>query len=79
MATQLNGVLCVPYISLKLILVYQITHYSECKAIYFSQHQLVIKDIKDPRRVSTTRFFDDITRLYGFDNFGSIISSIIFY
>jgi hypothetical protein len=51
--------------------VYQITHSGEGKTIEFSPHQVVIKDLKDPKHVLATGIVDDITRLYKFDNFGS--------
>jgi hypothetical protein len=66
-----NDVLCVPSLSCNLLLVYQITHSGEGKTIEFSPHQVVIKDLKDPKHVLATRIVDDITRLYKFDNFGS--------
>jgi hypothetical protein len=66
-----NDVLCVPSLSCNLQSVYQITHLGEGKTIEFSPHQVVIKDLKDPRHVLATGIVDDITRLYKFDNFGS--------
>jgi hypothetical protein len=51
--------------------VYQITHLGEGKTIEFSPHQVVIKDLKDPKHVLATIIVDDITKLYKFDNFGS--------
>jgi hypothetical protein len=66
-----NDVLCVPSLSCNLLSVYQITHSSEGKTIEFSPHQVVIKDLKDPKHVIATIIVDDITRLYKFDNFGS--------
>jgi hypothetical protein len=66
-----NDVLCVPSISCNLVSVYQIIHSGEGKTIEFSPHQVVIKDLKYPKHVLATRFFDDIPRLYMFDNFGS--------
>jgi hypothetical protein len=50
-----NDVLCVPSLSCNLLLVYQITHSSEGKIIEFSPHQVVIKDLKDPKHVLATR------------------------
>jgi hypothetical protein len=50
--------------------VYQITHLGKGKTIEFSPHKVVLKDLKDPKNVLTTRIVDDITRLYKFDNFG---------
>ena len=41
-----NDLLCVPSLSYKLLLVYQITHSGEGKTIEFSPHQVVIKDLK---------------------------------
>jgi hypothetical protein len=66
-----NDVLCVPSISCNRLSVYQITHLGEGKAVEFSPHQVVIKDLKDPNHVLATGIKDDITRLYKFDNFGS--------
>jgi hypothetical protein len=66
-----NDVLCVRSLSCILLSIYQITHSGEGKTIEFSPHQVVIKDLKDPKHVLTTKFFDDITKLYKFDNFGS--------
>jgi hypothetical protein len=51
--------------------VYQITHLGEGKTVEFSPHQVVIKDLKYPKHVITTRIGNDIIRLYKFDNFGS--------
>jgi hypothetical protein len=64
------NVLCAPSISYNLLLVYQITHSGEGKTIDFSPHQVVIRDIKDPKHVLATRIVDDITKLYKFGNFG---------
>jgi hypothetical protein len=73
-----NDVLCVPSLLCNLLSIYQITHSSEGKTIEFSHHQVVIKDLKDPKNVLATRIVDDITRLYKFDNFGSSSFSSIF-
>jgi hypothetical protein len=73
-----NDVLCVPSISCNLLSVYQITHSGEGKTIDFSPHQVVIKDLKDPKHVLATGIVDDITRLYKFDNFGSSTFSSVF-
>jgi hypothetical protein len=73
-----NDVLCVPNLSYKLISVYQITHLGEGKIVEFSPHQVVIKDLKDPKHVLATGIVDDITRLYKFDNFGSSSFSSVF-
>jgi hypothetical protein len=73
-----NDVLCVPGLSCNLLSVYQITHSGECKTVKFSPHQVVIKDLKDPKHVLATRIVDDITRLYKFDNFGSSDFSSVF-
>ena len=49
-----------------------ITHSGEgYKTVYFSPHQVLMKDLKDSRHVLVTGIVDDITRLYKFDNFGS--------
>jgi hypothetical protein len=73
-----NDVLCVPNLSCNLLSVYQITHSGEGKTVEFSPHQVVIKDLKDPKHVLATGIADDITRLYKFDNFGSSSSSSVF-
>jgi transposase InsO family protein len=73
-----NDVLCVPSLSCNLLSVYQITHSGEGKTIEFSPHQVVIKDLKDPKHVLATGIVDDITRLYKFDNFGSSTFSSVF-
>jgi hypothetical protein len=73
-----NDVLCVPSLSCNLLSIYQITHSSEGKTIEFSPHQVVIKDLKDPKHVLTTGIVDDITRLYKFDKFGSSSFSSVF-
>jgi hypothetical protein len=58
---------------------YHITHCSEGKIVDFSSHQVVIKDLKYPKNVLVTRSIDDITRLYKYDNFGSLyLPSILF-
>jgi hypothetical protein len=73
-----NDVLCVPSLSCNLLSVYQISHSGEGKIVEFSPHQVVIKDLKDPKHVLATRIVDDITRLYKFDNFGSSSFSSVF-
>jgi hypothetical protein len=73
-----NDVLCVPNLSCNLLSVYQITHSGECKTVDFSPHQVVIKDLKDPKHVLATGISDDITKLYKFDNFGSLAFSSVF-
>jgi hypothetical protein len=73
-----NDVLCVPNLFGKLILVYQITHLGEGKTVEFSPHQVVIKDLKDPKHVLATVIVDDINKLYKFDNFGSSSFSSVF-
>jgi hypothetical protein len=73
-----NDVLCVPNLSCNILSVYQITHSGEGKTVEFSPHQVVIKDLKDPKNVLATRIFDDITKLYKFDNFGSSAFSSAF-
>jgi hypothetical protein len=73
-----NDVLCIMSLSSNFLSVYQITHSSEGKTIYFSPHQVVIKDLKDHKHVLATRTVDDITKLYKFDNFGSSSSPSIF-
>jgi hypothetical protein len=73
-----NDVLCVPSLSSNLLSVYQITHSGEGKTIEFSPHQVVIKDLKDPKHVFATGIVDDITKLYKFDKFGSSSFSSVF-
>jgi transposase InsO family protein len=73
-----NDVLCVPSLSCNFLSVYQITHSGEGKTVEFSRHQVVIKDLKDPKHVLVTGIADDITKLYKFDNFGSSTFSLVF-
>lgn len=73
-----NDVLCVPNLSCNLLSVYQITHSGEGKIVEFSPHQVVIKDLKNPKHVLATGIVDDVTRLYRFDNFGSSTLPSIF-
>jgi hypothetical protein len=73
-----NDVLCVPNLSCNLLSVYQITHSGEGKTVEFSPHQVVIKDLKDPKHVLATGIYDDITKLYKFENFGSSAFSSVF-
>jgi hypothetical protein len=49
-----NDVLWVPSLSSNLLSIYQITHSGESKNVEFSPHQVVIKDLKDPRHVLAT-------------------------
>jgi hypothetical protein len=58
-----NDVLCVPSLSCNLLSIYQITHSGEGKTVEFSPHQVVIKDLEDPKHVLATGIADDITRL----------------
>ena len=67
---QFNDVLCVPTLSCNLLSVYQITHLGEGKTVEFSLHDVVIKDLRDPRKIFATGITDDSTRLYKFNNFG---------
>ena len=46
---QFNDVLCVPTLSCNLLFVYQITHSGEGKIVEFSPHDVVIKDLRDPK------------------------------
>ena len=46
---QFNDVLCVPTLSCNLLCVYQITHSVEGKFVEFSSHDVVIKDLRDPK------------------------------
>jgi hypothetical protein len=73
-----TDVLCVPSLSCHLLSVYQITHSGEGKTVEFSPHQVVIKDLKDPKHVLATGIVDDIIRLYKFDNFVSYSFSSVF-
>jgi hypothetical protein len=73
-----KDVLYVPSLSSNLISVYQITHLGEGKNVVFSPHQVVMKDLKDPKNVLATRIVDDTTRLYKFDNFGSSYFPLVF-
>jgi hypothetical protein len=73
-----NYVLCVLSLSCNLLSMYQITHSGEGKNVEFSPHQVIIKDLKDPKHVLTTRIVDDITGLYKFDKFGSSSFQSIF-
>jgi hypothetical protein len=41
------------------------------KTVEFLPHQVVIKDLKDPKHIVATGTANNITRLYKFDNFGS--------
>jgi hypothetical protein len=50
-----DDVLCVPSLSFNLISVYQIIHLDVGKIVEFSPHQVVIKDLKDPKHVLATR------------------------
>jgi hypothetical protein len=52
-----NDVLCVPSLSCNLLSVYQITHSGEGKTVEFSPNQVVIKDLKDPKHVLTTGYY----------------------
>jgi hypothetical protein len=74
-----NDVLCVTTLSCNLLSIYQITHSGEGQTIEFSPHQVVIKDLKDPKHVLATGIVDDITKLYKFDNFGSSYFSSFFF
>eukprot|EP00253_Pinus_taeda_P021452 PITA_21452 len=67
---QFNDVLCVPTLSSNLLSVYQITHSGEGKIVEFSPHDVVIKDLRDPKQILATGIADDSTRLYKFHNFG---------
>eukprot|EP00253_Pinus_taeda_P017505 PITA_17505 len=68
---QFNDVLCVPTLSCNLLYVYQITHSGEGKNVEFSPHDVVIKDLRDPKQILATGIADDSKRLYKFHNFGS--------
>ena len=68
---KFNDVLCVPTLSHNLLSVYQITHSGEDKTVKFSPHDVVIKNLRDPRHILATSIVDDSTRLYKFNKFGS--------
>eukprot|EP00253_Pinus_taeda_P032314 PITA_32314 len=51
---QFNDVLCVPTLSSNLLSVYQITHSGEGKIVEFSPHDVVIKDLRDPKKILAT-------------------------
>eukprot|EP00253_Pinus_taeda_P011076 PITA_11076 len=51
---QFNDVLCVPPLSSNLLSVYQITHSGEGKIVEFSPHDVVIKDLRDPKQILAT-------------------------
>ena len=59
------------YLVCNLLSIYQITHSGEGKIVEFSPHDVVIKDLKDPKHILATGISDDSKRLYKFDNFGS--------
>jgi hypothetical protein len=52
---HLDDVLCVPSLSWNLISMYQITHLDVGKIVEFSPHQVVIKDLKNPKHVLATK------------------------
>ena len=64
-------VLCVPTLPCNLLSVFQITHSGEGKTVEFSPHDVVIKDLRDPRHILAIGIVDDSIRLHKFDNFGS--------
>ena len=68
---QFNDVLCVSTLSCNLLSIYQITHSGERKIVEFSPHDVVIKDLRDPRQILAIGIADDSKRLYKFNNFGS--------
>ena len=68
---QFNDVLCVPTLSCNLLSVYEIIHSGEGKIVEFSLHDVVIKDLRDPRQILATGIADDCTRLYKINKFGS--------
>eukprot|EP00253_Pinus_taeda_P029052 PITA_29052 len=75
---QFNDVLCVPTLSCNLLSVYQITHLGEGKIVEFSPHDIVIKDLRDPRQILATGIADDSTRLYKVNKFGSSTLTLVF-
>ena len=64
--------------SCNLLSIYHITHSSEGKIVEFSPHDVVIKDLKDPKHILATSITDDSTRLYKFENFGSSCLPFVF-
>eukprot|EP00253_Pinus_taeda_P027812 PITA_27812 len=75
---QFNDVLCVPTLSSNLLFVYQINHSGEGKIVEFSPHDVVIKELKDPRQILSIGIANDSTRLYKFHNFGSSNLPLVF-
>jgi len=75
---QFNDILCVPTLSCNLLSVYQITHSGEGKTVEFSPHNVVIKDLRDPRQILATRMANDSIRLYNFNKFGSSTLPLVF-
>ena len=69
----------IPTLSCNLLSVYQITHSGEGKTVEFSPHDVVIKDLRDPRHILATGIVDDSTRFYKFENFGSSCLPSIFF
>jgi len=55
-----NDILGVPSVSCNLLLVYQITHSFEGETVEFSPHQVVIKELKDPKHILASGIVDDI-------------------
>ena len=64
--------------SCNLLYVYQITHSGEAKTVEFSPHDVVIKDLRDPRHILATGIADDSIRLYKFNKFGSSNLPLVF-
>ena len=60
---QFNDVLCVHSLCFNLPSVSYITHFGEDKTTVYSPHQVVIKDLKDPKHALAIGIVDDITRL----------------
>jgi len=66
---QLNGghfddILCVTSLSYNHFSLYQISHLGEGKNIEFSPHQVVIKNLEDPKYILAARIVVDIAILY---------------
>ena len=59
--------------------VYHITHSGEGKIVEFLPHNVVIKDLRDPRQILATGMADDSTRLYKFNKFGSSTLPLVFF
>ena len=68
---SLQDVLCVPDISMNLLSIYQIFHSSSRKIVEFSPHDVVIRDLHDPKMIVATGSAEFASCLYKFDGFES--------